>query len=1105
MLQSTIVSHYVTKREDVFGSSSSSSGSGSIPISDGRFAKDRAVGGFGGVDTIPVSETQNAKYFQGRKLLSGDDCIFVVQYVATNDGIYGLGNTIDRQSAYMKMDVKRYGVYVLVRDLCYLDILKNLKWIRNFIVVDNSFKHFCYQFWESLTVDDEATLQRGHLVLLMCDTWSLSLQLYQFLRRQISNKFSALSHYISIPVTYTIELFLLMYVHYLQEQSPDINLYFVWLNSSFVQNNDIVAHDFTEMCFDIETISSDAERVPTGECASDVLMSVCISTHSPSSSSSSSSSTYICELFILLPLEGDATNPVSVAMEQYRNKLKATSEGATYTEMKITVFYSELDILLATLQQFTRPDDYILLGYNSNAYDMMFLFNRCMFYRQYDYAGRFIMNHGTLVYTSQMIHLDVMLYIQRFFTEMFSFSLNSIASSLLKRTKVDLDSVLIRHTFSEILEKQTFENLTADVPSVYDILYYNMIDVQLVCDVWKTLGYTQSYEFWSNGGLKPLVRVQNVAVLEFILPPIVRSFFLRHIFIQYMTDKMYIFQDAQLIDMFTQNDYTSHKTASKTIRLAGGLNYCNGRAFYENVSVFDFKRYYPRMIVGYGISHETICIYPLAKIIDLVEKYNFDLTTVRIFIYASHKLENKNKSDVTVNNCLNHNDISGFEIYNNIEILRRYFEMAGNFLCILIKTSKQTLLGSILDEQNTIREECNESRKKMQMYIEILKNCLMLSYGKKINNGAEKKKTLNLQQFEETKANRRMATYHISLLTTLQKNVLDKLSTVSIQSLINLAEGEYKRLEGFYMFLKRCNASFFGCLGTERGPFQCIMGAAAITATGRRDLLTTAHQAQNLNYIVAYMDTDSIMIVPPKSEIALKQDYFIRDVIAQINSEYEVSEKVHRCIYFLAKKTYIYVTKDEKIESRGLSKNCPKLWRWVIDLLVEKFMIKKDMLKSIDEIAEILEYIFTTTYEKYRQNESEIVISTKCQHIDSYINKNTKRYELLSYITEKYPNYRIPKKVAFFYKISPCNNFSECLMRPAFELSSTYIGQLNLYKFYDENKVVMWQLINLGLSHFFEKYNKQLIPLNLSYFQELMLKSFITVRSRILIEPSVST
>ena len=150
------------------------------------------------------------------------------------------------------------------------------------------------------------------------------------------------------------------------------------------------------------------------------------------------------------------------------------------------------------------------------------------------------------------------------------------------------------------------------------------------------------------------------------------------------------------------------------------------------------------------------------------------------------------------------------------------------------------------------------------------------------------------------------------------------------------------------------NASY-GVMGAEIFPLYFLPAAEATTAIGRHTILETIKKCETSGVEVLYGDTDSLFIKKPTKEQ-------IQTVIDQAKKDHGVDleiDKTYRyCVLSNRKKNYLGVTKDGKVDVKGLTgkkSHTPpfikKLFYELLDVLAKVESIE-DFHKAKNKISE---------------------------------------------------------------------------------------------------------------------------------------------------------
>ncbi|MEE8383805.1 MAG: DNA-directed DNA polymerase I [Nitrosopumilus sp.] len=153
------------------------------------------------------------------------------------------------------------------------------------------------------------------------------------------------------------------------------------------------------------------------------------------------------------------------------------------------------------------------------------------------------------------------------------------------------------------------------------------------------------------------------------------------------------------------------------------------------------------------------------------------------------------------------------------------------------------------------------------------------------------------------------------------------------------------------------NASY-GVMGAEIFPLYFLPAAEATTAIGRHTILETIKKCEETGIEVLYGDTDSLFIKKPTEEQ-------IKQVIEQAKKDHGVDleiDKTYRyCVLSDRKKNYFGVTKDGKVDVKGLTgkkSHTPafikKLFYELLDVL-SKVQTMDDFKNAKNEITKKIE------------------------------------------------------------------------------------------------------------------------------------------------------
>ena len=131
-----------------------------------------------------------------------------------------------------------------------------------------------------------------------------------------------------------------------------------------------------------------------------------------------------------------------------------------------------------------------------------------------------------------------------------------------------------------------------------------------------------------------------------------------------------------------------------------------------------------------------------------------------------------------------------------------------------------------------------------------------------------------------------------------------------------LSEEQRKQYTVVSQALKVILNASYGVMGAEIFPLYFLPAAEATTAIGRYTILETIKKCETMGIEVLYGDTDSIFIKQPSEQQ-------IKGVIDQAKADHGVDleiDKVYRyCVLSNRKKNYLGVTKEGKVDVKGLT------------------------------------------------------------------------------------------------------------------------------------------------------------------------------------------
>jgi len=140
------------------------------------------------------------------------------------------------------------------------------------------------------------------------------------------------------------------------------------------------------------------------------------------------------------------------------------------------------------------------------------------------------------------------------------------------------------------------------------------------------------------------------------------------------------------------------------------------------------------------------------------------------------------------------------------------------------------------------------------------------------------------------------------------------------------------------------NASY-GVMGAEIFPLYFLPAAEATTATGRHIILSTIENCKKSGIDVLYGDTDSLFVKKPTTK---QIDDIITKAKVEHNVELEVEKEYRYVVLSGRKKNYLGVTKNGKVDVKGLTGKKSHTPPFIKSLFYELLDILSE-IKTVDE------------------------------------------------------------------------------------------------------------------------------------------------------------
>lgn len=920
-----------------------------------------------------------------------------------------------------------------------------------------------YTVLDTLNVTDTTHLGQSTLIKMEVNTIKDLKYLFNFLKNNNQfYKFASTTFYWNVAKQIQFEL----YCKYRKFH----NIIHFWVNKNLDINENLpldIHLNLPMITFDIETVSDDANRFPTGEDENDILFTVSIHY------------VHIQTLFTLIYLPCECINKKNILEKNYYEH-KYPFVQTHHTE----IFTTEKELLIATMERLTIQNKlHYLFGYNSLKYDIKFLLMRCVYYNIY--KNDFLYNDG-IQFRYNQIHLD--LYdITRIQFKLDNYKLNTLAKEKLKESKADVDSVLLRHTFRRIQthnvchsykeNKKLNEEKNTDYPCVKDILYYNNKDTILVSQLIKhnnVLNFISNFlytvsegmYFKNYNGIK--YRVLNQCTITALKNNIFFSFFKNgksNIAIPFITES-----DGKLVTDFVFTQFDQNQNLNKNAnnskenlskkKFPGGANFCRGTySTSKPVICSDYKVAYTTVIDRLNLGDETTGIFPASLLLAIWNFLNAVAETARLendyllFDYKTHSGFSPSQTKILYYEYVNNGLFCG----EKFTFTKENLEKRGESLVIIIFQKTRSVLANVTSIANDYRALLKQKAAfydSLYNEIENISNNLNELFTQTDENDYLDDDSEDEEKEEEEKHKNNSISWLIineeKFLYTIDKRRLSTLIKSEAEKEVKekMINAVFKRdaFESLYYLAKINNSSIYGVLGPIC-PYVC----ATITCIVRTSLLSSANLLQMTypDLIVRYMDTDSMFFELYDSFKNYKSqiDNFINSRFPYLTLE---SHSLAVC-HFIKTKTILKkkeITDDLKYTQHV---HGPEAWKTLV-----KYMELKG--KNVQTNKDILN-LFSNFYIEVKDKPISFFYHT-IKVKDNYVT-NVPAKELKNYLSVHFPTLEHNTKQIIYYKLLH-SDYNKTLFRPAIELTSsdTVSKTVNLYKFFLPMFMIVYYIIH---------------------------------------------
>lgn len=714
--------------------------------------------------------------------------VFVTDWFEDNNNIIGIGCDFNEQTCALQLRIPP-GLFVLTRNLPVLRAICTILGYTQLEVYDNlTYVGNNFALYEVLNNQNGITQSKSFLVKIVTNSYFDVTNLFRRFKTDYK-----IYNVAAVTMTYDVStqvLFELVVRHrskcinlqklgiYVDKQGYELDEFeipqitYMWFDEylNYLEPD----HKFTppaplleEITFDIETVSTDPNRVPTGEDVDDVLFTTAI--HHVNKN--------IIYILVYIPIDRDPSDlkKEMLSLDEYPYFIY---ENRIQSKV-IKVFNNEKKLLIETLK-YLRPDSdkhHYLIGYNSINYDMKYLLIRSYMYRLAERELFVYKSHYSLGFSQ--IKIDLFRIAMMRYPKFSKYTLKYVANVLLNSSKVDVDAVRLRYTFHRMMDTQKLYpnddpvSKKKNIPSLYQSLYYNVIDTILVTELitqTKAIDYFINYAKRCRVALHKLTNYYNVVQFKLInecfavglskgiflntfkhYESYVTFPFLRQwinpqtncieLMKDYTIEKInfnQVFMDRDVENIPARNtrqiecsvinesyqpqqQQRSQANAEQpAFKYIGGANFCYGEYSVNHIQCYDYRIAYPLLIERKNISDETCQIFKASHLLRL---YPFISRPDEFesWDYINHVSSNKTRSKI-----LHHQFIyNGSYCGGQFPFTYKELERRQDSPVILIWTARKGVLSSIIAEFNVRRETIKQQRDVLKSLIKTLDDYIL--------------------------------------------------------------------------------------------------------------------------------------------------------------------------------------------------------------------------------------------------------------------------------------------------------------------------------------------------------------------------------------------
>lgn len=537
-------------------------------------------------------------------------------------------------------------------------------------------------------------------------------------------------------------------------------------------------------------------------------------------------------------------------------------------------------------------------------------------------------------------------------------------------------------------------------------------------------------------------------------------------------------------------------------KYSGGFNFCRHKCISRNVAMGDFATAYPNVIADANVSFETVSLVSTRVLLDMIPLLDpAVLSKADLYLYNRHKRSpdaSRTENIRKYQQSLDELGLIDSHLVNTVRSSLATFathplvvaENRQNLVWVLVVDAgvKMGALSVIQKRINQYRADTKRESKQLKKRLKQLskKDTTADPVGEVGPKQEEKtkKKNKNKREAEDAAAQgpkkknkKQCVSSDTRVFTPVASYMLDitgrKVTATPEDANEDVMRGIQLKLHGENRTYKMLAAAVYGCLGSRYGLLATPELAPSVTFLVRSALISVATQCQKeLGGTCVFIDTDSVFVeittdkaataaaaTSEPDQIVAKVETAIASYLQREWPYHKMGFKLYRNAFFLGKKTYFFTDADGKMDSRGMTKNGPALWR---EILLDTFstMLLIDAEGCPDNVRnahDIWSSIYKTLYARFKADPTSIVFMQRIRRLEDYAGKNSPVQKMI----RAYPHISNLTTVPTYYHLS--GSVHNIDMRPFDASRPPHIRDVNMYKFVEEVNKVLTDMIQYVL------------------------------------------